>query len=89
MGRVGKKRRANCTISTKEMPNWINLARVEHLRPAHSTFLQIFTPYFDRLGDVNLTVSYSVGRSLVVFLTTNEEIRVALNTPEFGYLAPK
>jgi hypothetical protein len=73
----------------KEMPNWIRLAFVEHLRPAHASFLQIFTPHFVRLGDVNLTVSYSVGRTLIVFLSSNDEIRDALNTPDFGYVAPK
>jgi hypothetical protein len=66
----------------KEMPNWIELAKVEGLHTAHAEFLKIFSPYFDRLGDVNVTVSYSLGKMQLAFLNSNEEIRAAFKSPD-------
>jgi hypothetical protein len=68
----------------KEMPNWIELAKAEDLREAHVEFLKIFLPYFNRLGEVNLTISYSVRKTQLAFLNTNEEIRTAFASPDFG-----
>jgi hypothetical protein len=59
------------------MPNWIELARAEDLEAAHAEFLKIVSPYFNQLGEVNLTVSYSVGKTQLAFLNTNDEIRAA------------
>jgi hypothetical protein len=66
----------------KEMPNWIELVKVEDLHTAHAEFLKIFSPYFQRLGDVNLTVSYSVGKMQLAFLNSSEEIRTAFKSPD-------
>lgn len=68
----------------KEMPNWIELAKAEDLREAHAEFLNIFAPYFNRLGEVNLTVSYSVGKVQLAFLNSNDEIRTAFASPDLG-----
>jgi hypothetical protein len=68
----------------KEMPNWIELAKAADLQAAHAEFLSIVSPYFDRLGDVNIKVAYSVGGKQLAFLNSNKEIRDAFSRSNFG-----
>ncbi len=72
----------------KEMPNWITIAEDADLRAAHQAFVAIFEPYFEKLGDVNVTVAYNTGPNSTgvqrAFVETNEVIRNALSDPEFG-----
>jgi hypothetical protein len=68
----------------REMPNWIELEAGADVRAAHRVFVEIFEPYFGRMKDVNVTVSYKIGCALVEFLDTNEDIRAALDDPMFG-----
>lgn len=72
----------------KEMPNWIVVDARADLRAAHQALVDIFQPYFEKLGDVNVTVSYTTGtggRGIQrAFFDTNEEIKMALSDAEFG-----
>lgn len=72
----------------KEMPNWIVLGSSQDIRTAHRAFVAIFEPYFTRLRDVNVTVSYTIGNTKFEVLDTNEIVRSALDDPDFGRAAP-
>ncbi len=72
----------------KDLQNWITIAADSDLRAAHQAFVAIFQPYFDKLGDVNVTVAYNTGPNSTgaqrAFFDTNEDIRSALSDPAFG-----
>jgi hypothetical protein len=72
----------------KEMPNWIIIRAETDLRAAHRAFVAIFQPYFAKMKDVNVTVSYTTppdtGAHQLAFFVTNEEVRAALADPDFG-----
>jgi hypothetical protein len=71
-------------LQNREMPNWIVLEEGSDPRAAHRAFMQVFAPYIDATGDVNVTVSYAMGRHQVAFFDSNAEIREALDDPGFG-----
>jgi hypothetical protein len=79
-GTVWTKSSGELHYQYKEMPNWIQLAKAKDLQTAHAEFLKIVLPYFDQLGEVNLTVSYSDGKTQLAFFNTNEEIRMAFTS---------
>ncbi len=74
----------------KEMANWITIAAEVDLRAAHSAFVAIFEPHFEKLGEVNVTVAYNTGQNSTgvqrAFFDTNEDIKTALNDPVFGVI---
>ena len=83
-GTVWRQASGELHIQYKEMPNWITLGPDDDVRAAHRAFCDVFEPYFDRLGDVKVTVSYSGGDVQVDFLDTNAAVRSALDDPDFG-----
>ena len=72
----------------KEMPNWITIAEDADLRAAHQAFVGVFEPFFEKLGDVNVTVAYNTGPNSTgiqrAFFDRNEDTRHALSDPDFG-----
>jgi hypothetical protein len=76
----------------KEMPNWITISASADLRTAHRAFVAIFEPYFEKLGDVNVTVGYNTGPNSTgvqrAFFDTNDEIKRALSDLAFGTTQP-
>jgi hypothetical protein len=87
-GTVWVKSSGELHYQYKEMPNWIEIAADSDLRAAHQAFVAIFEPYFAKLGDVNVTVSYNTGPNSTglqrAFFDTNDDVRAALNDPDFG-----